>query len=104
MEKTYDIDSKVQFAIGWVFETYGCKGCKNATKHDPICLLGHDIAVSRGAHGKIVIINPHPSVLGTPRPIASESSPSEVKLFMFVMGILTGIVLCAIMIAIPYAL
>jgi len=79
MEKTYDIDSKVQFAIDWVFATYGCKGCENGTKHDPICLLGHNIAVSRGAHGKIVIINPHPSVLDLPlQQINTPQSPSAI--------------------------
>jgi hypothetical protein len=62
---SFDIHDAVLHALDWCWKEYGCIGCTTQGKeeHNPCCLLRHEISCALGSKGRIVIQNPHPSVL-----------------------------------------
>jgi hypothetical protein len=69
-----DIDEQVSKALEWADKKIGCDMCRDGrgeltkdpnppTQHTPVCLLMHHITTSRGAHGRVVMIDPHHSAL-----------------------------------------
>jgi hypothetical protein len=59
-----DIDDMIMDTLVWADKQIGCQGCKSQGKeeHSPACLAMHTVTTHRGKKGRVVLLNPHPSV------------------------------------------
>lgn len=59
-----DIDDELDAALSWAYLETKCEGCSadiTKTEHSPICKVQARITASRGASGRVCMVNPHPS-------------------------------------------
>ena len=64
MDQSLDINDELEAALAWANKHVPCEGCADGAKvpHSPVCLMQATITTGRGAHGRVVIENPHPSL------------------------------------------
>lgn len=67
---SHGCEEHLKAAEQWYDRNVRCEGClsatngKDAAPHNPLCLLFSHVTFTRGAHGKLLIVNAHHSVAG----------------------------------------